>query len=436
MTHDRRLQVLALLGALPALALASVLVAIHPGRRPLWALALAVAAAAALAAARSLRRRARRPLQTLSNLLAALREGDYSFRARSADGADPLGAVYHELNTLSELLQNQRMKATEATALLRAVMGAIDVAVFAFDGEGALRLVNRAGEDLLASHRERILGRPASSLGLAEALEGEPSQLADLAFPGRAGRFEVRRGTFRQGGRPHRLLMVSDLTRPLREEERKVWHRLIRVLGHEINNSLAPIQSLSESLLRILERQEEDWMEDARQGLGIIAARTQGLGRFMEGYTRLARLPEPRRAPVDLEPLVRRVAGLETRTAVEVAPGPPAILDADADQVAQALINLLRNAAEASEGAGDPVVVRWALHPEAVEILVEDRGPGLAGGGNLFVPFFTTKAGGSGIGLVLSRQIAEAHGGSLFLVNRGDGPGARAILRLPRGPRP
>jgi PAS domain S-box-containing protein len=337
--------------------------------------------------------------------------------------------VYHELNVLSELLQQQRMKAMEATALLRAVMTEIDVAVFAFDGEGLLRLVNRSGAGLLGSPQERLLGRPAADLGLAEALEGEASQLADMAFPGRAGRFDLRRGTFRQGGRAHRLLVLSDLTRPLREEERKVWHRVIRVLGHEINNSLAPIQSLSESLIRILERQDEDWMDDARQGLGIIASRAQGLGRFMEGYTRLARLPEPRKAPLDLESLARRVAGLEQRREVRVLPGPAVTLQADGDQIAQALINLVRNAVDAG-GEGEPVELRWTVQGQAVEILVEDRGQGLPSGGNLFVPFFTTKSGGSGIGLVLSRQIAEAHGGSLVLANREEG-GARAILRLP-----
>ena len=434
MTHDRRLQALALLGALPALALAWVLLWHQPWHPVLKVLLLLVCVLAVGAAARGVRLRVLRPLQTLSNLLGAIREGDYSFRARESSHGDALGAVYHELNTLSELLQQQRMKAMEATALLRAVMGEIDVAVFAFDGAGALRLVNRAGAALLGAAQERLLGRPAVELGLDAALEGEPARLADMAFPGRAGRFDLRRGTFRQGGRAHQLLVLSDLTRPLREEERKVWHRVIRVLGHEINNSLAPIQSLSESLIRILERQEEDWMDDARQGLGIIASRAQGLGRFMEGYTRLARLPEPRKTALDLEPLLRRVAGLEQRQQVQVVQGPAVTLQADGDQLAQALINLLRNAVDAAEGSAEPVVLSWAVQGPAVAILVEDRGQGLPTGGNLFVPFFTTKSGGSGIGLVLSRQIAEAHGGSLVLANREDGAGARAILRLPAGP--
>jgi nitrogen fixation/metabolism regulation signal transduction histidine kinase len=429
MTHDRRLQLWALLGALPALVLA-VLVLLRPLRNPYLATTLVAAcAAAAWSAARSIQVRVQRPLQTLSNLLAAIREGDYSFRAREPRDPDALGAVYRELNILSELLQQQRLKAMEATALLRAVMAEVDVAVFAFDGAGILRLANRAGAGLLALPQERLLGRPAGELGLAEALDGDPVRIADMAFPGRSGRFDLRRGGFRQGGRVHQLLVLSDLTRPLREEERRVWHGVIRVLGHEINNSLAPIQSLAESLIRILERQDDDWMSDARQGLNIIGSRAQGLGQFMEGYTRLARLPEPRKSALDLEPLIRRVAGLEQRAAIRIEPGPAVALQADGDQIAQALINLLRNAVEAAEPA--QVQLGWSVTAQAVEIRVEDRGPGLPTGGNLFVPFFTTKSGGSGIGLVLSRQIAEAHGGSLVLANREDGAGARAVLRLP-----
>ena len=430
-SHDRRLQGLALLAGLPALVLLGFFLARAALPWPLKLILGLLALGPWWWLATRLRLRALRPLQTLSNLLAAIREGDFSFRAREPSADDALSSVYHELNVLSELLQQQRMRAMEATALLRTVMGEIDVAVFAFDGAGALCLVNRAGEALLGRSQDRLLGLAAGALGLEAALKGESAQLVDLAFPGRSGRFELRRGTFRQGGRAHQLLVLSDLTRPLREEERKVWHRVIRVLGHEINNSLAPIQSLSESLVTILERQEADWMDDARQGLGIISSRAQGLGRFMAGYTRLARLPEPNRTPVDLEPLVRRVAGLEQRRPVTVLPGPALSFQADPDQLTQVLINLVGNAVDASAEAGGPVWIGWSCGAEAVEIRVEDQGQGLPTGGNLFVPFFTTKAGGSGIGLVLSRQIAEAHGGSLLLSNREDGPGVRATLRLP-----
>ncbi len=430
LAHDRRLQLLAVAALLPPLLLALVLLRL--ASLP-WFLKLALGIAVLLPsffALKRLRLLAQRPLQTLSNVLAAIREGDYSFRARTNRGNDPLATVFQELNSLSELLQQQRMKAIEAAALLRTVMSEIDVAVFAFDEEGLLRLANRAGETLLARPQERLLGFSAVELGLEGALEDGSSRLLELDLPGRAGRFELRRGSFRQGGRPHQLLVLSDLTRPLREEERQAWQRLIRVMGHEINNSLAPIQSLSGSIGTMIEQQGEDWQSDARQGLSIIASRAQALGRFMEAYTRLARLPEPRLGAVRAESLVRKVAGLELRLPVGIAEGPALSFLADGDQLEQALINLVRNAVDAAVETGGAVRLSWIATPEQVSFIVEDEGPGLPTGGNLFVPFFTTKPGGSGIGLLLARQIAEGHGGTLRLTNR-ETSGARAVLQLP-----
>ena len=430
LAHDRRLQLLAVAALLPTLLLALGLLSL--ASLP-WFLKLALGTLVLLPAFFALKRLrllAQRPLQTLSNVLAAIREGDYSFRARTNRGDDPLATVFQELNSLSELLQQQRMKAIEAAALLRAVMSEIDVAVFAFDEGGLLRLVNRAGESLLARPQERLLGFSAAELGLGEALEMGSSCLLDLDLPGRAGRFEMRRGSFRQGGRPHQLLVLSDLTRPLREEERQAWQRLIRVMGHEINNSLAPIQSLSGSIGTMIDQQGQDWQDDARQGLAIIASRAQALGRFMEAYTRLARLPEPHLGAVSAESLVRKVAGLELRLSVGIAEGPALIFQADGDQLEQALINLVRNAADAALETGGSVMLSWSATSEYVRFTVEDEGPGLPSGGNLFVPFFTTKPGGSGIGLLLARQIAECHGGTLRLTNR-ERSGARAVLQVP-----
>ncbi len=431
LSHGRRMQALALLSALPGVVLALALLFFSP-----WPAAVSVALASALLwsmwwTSRLLLERVSRPLQSLSNVLGAIRVGDFSFRAHEPEGDPLLGSVFRELNGLSEKLLQERLGTMEATALLRAVMSEIDVAVFAFDGESRLRLVNRAGEVLLGSTRERLLGMSAAEVGLQAALEGESPRLMDLVVSGRAGRFELRRGQFRQGGRPHELLVLSDLTRPLREEERRAWQKLVRVVGHEVNNSLSPIRSLSESLSRILERQGDDWLEDARQGLSIIAYRARGLSTFMEAYTRLAKLPEPVLRAIEPGRLVRRAASLEQRLAVQVEPGPDVTVQADEDQISQALINLVRNAVDAALETAGEVRAGWSVRMPWLELWVEDGGPGLSESGNLFVPLFTTKAGGSGIGLVLCRQIAEGHGGTVDLVNRDGSPGARAVLRLP-----
>lgn len=381
----------------------------------------------------ALRQQVIRPLQTISNLLAALREGDYSIRAKRANPDEALGEVMLEVNALGETLKEQRLGAMEATALLRTVMEEIEVAVFAFDDEDCLRLVNRAGERLLGHPVERLLGRTAEDLGLAECLRGEPSRIMEVVFPGSVGRWDLRRGTFRQGGLPHQLIVLSDLSRALREEERQVWQRLIRVLGHELNNSLAPIKSLAGSMENILNREprSQDWQQDMQKGLSVISARAESLSNFMGSYTRLARLPQPKFQPLEVEILVKRAISLETRMQIQLMPGRSVTIQGDLDQLEQVLINLLRNAVDAAMETGGGVRIGWHPVGTQIELWIEDDGPGLANPANLFVPFFTTKPGGSGIGLVLSRQIAEAHGGTLTLENRNSGHGCRVRLRLP-----
>jgi nitrogen fixation/metabolism regulation signal transduction histidine kinase len=373
------------------------------------------------------------PLQTMSNLLAALREGDFSIRARGARHDDPLGEAMIEVNYLGEILREQRLGALEATALLSTVMGEIDVAVFTFANDQKLRLVNRAGERLLAQPVERLIGRSAAEVGLADCLQGEPVRTIQMTFPGGAGRWEVRRSTFRERGLPHHLIVISDLSRALREEERQAWQRLVRVIGHELNNSLAPIKSIAGSLEGLVSREPPpaDFKEDLQKGLGVISSRAASLGRFMDAYSRLARLPQPRFQTVSVSALVRRVVRLETRLEVALLPGPELTIRADGDQLEQLLINLVRNAADAAMQTGGGVNVGWQKSNGQLEVRVEDDGPGLSNTANLFVPFFTTKPSGSGIGLVLSRQIAEAHGGTLTLENRKLTTGCEARLKLP-----
>jgi nitrogen fixation/metabolism regulation signal transduction histidine kinase len=313
-------------------------------------------------------------------------------------------------------------------------MEQIDVAVFAFDPEHRLRIVNRTGERLMGRSMEHMLGRTAEELSMTEWF-GEAPRVVDISPPGSGpGRWEVRRTTFRLGGLPHDLLVLSDVSRPLREQERQAWQRLIRVIGHELGNSLGPIKSIAGSLENLLQRQPppEDWREDMQRGLQVIASRTDSLSRFTGASARLARLPAPKLAPVVLKPLVQRVAAFDTRVPIVVKPGPDVTIDADADQIEQLLINLMRNAADAClEAGGGSASVGWRRSRGGLEIAVEDEGPGLANTSNLFVPFFTTKPGGSGIGLVLCRQIAEGHGGSLTLENRKDTRGCKARLTLP-----
>jgi len=381
----------------------------------------------------AVRRHVVRPLQTLANMLEALREGDYSMRGRNVDPEDAFGEVMVEVNTLSRTLYDQRLEALEAGALLQKIIADVDIAVFAFDTALRLRIVNKAGENLLRAPSEKLQGRSAAELGLAGMLAEESGRIVAHVFPGGGGRWEIRRRSFREGGKPHELLVISELSRALREEERQAWQRIVRVIGHELNSSLAPIKSMAGTVRKLVGREPlpTDWRDDTRAGLSIIHDRAESLERFMGAYARLARLPPPTRRSADLAALVRRVASLhETRISVEA--GPSVHISIDPDQIEQVFINLMRNGVEAA-GENGGVRVRWRGDGSAVVVEVEDDGPGLARTDNLWVPFFTTKPHGTGIGLVLSREIVENHGGSISLANRVGAKGCVASVRLPLG---
>jgi len=430
---DQRILLLALAAGLPATLVALVLLWTGDYTPKVqWTLTVLIVSVWT-GCSFSVRHRVVLPLQTLSNMLAALRESDFSIRARGASGNDPLGAVMLEVNVLATTLHNQRLVALEAGALVRTMMVEIDVAVLTFDGAQTLRLINRAGERLLGHSADELLGRTAVDLGLDRCLDGQTPRIENLAFPGGTGRWELRRTTFRQEGRPHQLVVLADVSRPLRDEERQAFQRLIRVIGHEINNSLAPIKSIAGSLESLLARDPipDDWNDDMRRGLAVIAARSDSLSRFTTAYARLAKLPAPRLDSVKVLALVSRIVSVETRLGVKVESSPDLTVRADRDQLEQLLINLVHNAVDAAIETRGGVSVGWRAAGRQLELWIDDEGAGLPNASNLFVPFFTTKPGGSGIGLVLCRQIAEAHGGSLTLENRPGRRGCRAFLRLP-----
>ena len=432
-TFERRLALGALLATVPGLALAAVLAwrALPPGALR-WGLVTAAFAVSVVVVAR-LRSRMVLRLKTLSNLVSALREGDYSVRGRDADREDPVGEVAWEVNALGDQLRSGRLGELEASALLGQVLEEIDVAIFAFDGAGLLRLLNRAGARLLQRAPSQLVGRDAESLGMAGLLDGETPRRVDGGFGGQGGPYELRRSQFRREGLPHTLVVLADLRRAVREEERAAWQRIVRVLSHEINNSLAPIQSIAASLQAVLGRGDpQAWVEDVRSGLTVVARRSEVLSRFLAAYARLAKLPPPTLAPVNIPALVQRVTALDRTKGVRVVPGPAAWVRGDADQLEQLLINLLKNAVEAAGETGGEVRIGWEEAPGEVELVVSDEGPGLLDSRNLFVPFYTTKPEGSGIGLVLCRQIAEAHRGTLSLRNADGRRGCDARLRLPR----
>ena len=390
-------------------------------------LAIAVGSGALALAARA---RVLRPLQTLANLIASLREKDYAVRGRHPRKDDTLGLVMIELSQLADQLRAERWRDEEAAAGLARVVEGLDAAVLAVDDRGIVRLANRTAERLVG---RELVGRTTAELGLADLLAVNAPRTIELALPGGRGTWEVRPSEVRLEGVPHRLVVMTDVQHALRAEERQAWQRLVRVLGHEINNSLGPISSIAETLRTGLSQPQRrtDLEEDLERGLAVIERRAAALARFMQSYARLVRLPPPRIGTVDVAAWVQRTADLETRAKVDVRPGPALSIPGDSDQLDQMLINLVHNAVEASAETGGGVRASWAVTAGTVLIVVEDDGPGVSDTSNLFTPFFTTKPSGSGIGLVLARQIAEAHGGSLVVRNRKTGRGAEAVITLP-----
>jgi nitrogen fixation/metabolism regulation signal transduction histidine kinase len=373
-----------------------------------------------------------RPLQTLSNVVSSLREGDYSFRARGAGSPDAFGELASEINALADLLQKQRVRSLEATALLARILEVMHAPLFAFDRDETLQLVNNAGAQLLGRPLARCFGHSAPELGLDGLLISGDQTIH--SFGAKPTRWLLRKAQFRQDGIPHTLLLLADVSQPLQEEEQIAWKRLIRVLGHELSNSLAPIKSIAGSLLARAENigRDDDTVRDFRRGLSVVESRADALHRFVQSYSLLAQLPPPHLKIVQAGPLLERVALLEQRVAVQLDPGPPVVLNADPDQLEQMFINLLTNAVDASLANGaKPVRIGWRVAESSLVVGIEDSGLGIANSENLFVPFYTTKPKGSGVGLALAQQIARAHGGEVRLVNREDGPGARAIIHLP-----
>lgn len=372
--------------------------------------------------------------RSISNLLEALIQGDYALRARSDQSGGALDELVSAMNDLAQGMSQQRWESVESQLLLRTIIEHIDVAIIALTQNNQIRFSNPAADHLLQLHNTSSNQQLLQQLAFVQELTSGCHQLVELSLGYQQGRFNVYIEEFRDAGKQHKLLFITDMRSLLRTEERKAWQDLIRVISHEINNSLSPIASISQTLKRLIERDArgETLAEDLREGLHIISERAIGLSQFVESYKQLAKLPEPQIQPLAIRPLVEKIVALFNHTAIEIETETNFTLQLDPIQFEQVLINLIKNAVEATAltNPSSIIKIRWAVSHQFFKLDICDQGTGISNPNNLFVPFYSTKKQGSGIGLVLSRQIIEAHNGRLTLSNQDSG-GCCASIELP-----
>ncbi|MCG8506979.1 MAG: ATP-binding protein, partial [Sphingomonadales bacterium] len=324
----------------------------------------------------------------------------------------------------------------ESQLLVQKVVDQIDVAIIAWDQNGNIRLINPAASRLLSEKPVANTGAEASlklpeELAFANDMQVGETLVADLTFRSEPARYRLHLERFISEGDTHNLLFLTNVSSILRLEERRAWRNLVRVLSHEINNSLAPLKSFSDSLKTQIEKRESDesLKQELLDGMSVIGNRADSLASFVQSYHKIAKLPEPEKREQDFRQLMEGLVKFFPENPI-VLQGEPVKLRLDAGQMEQALINLIKNAVEASS-QGESIEVSWRQEGRRLVVVVRDHGEGIQNPENLFTPYYTTKPSGSGIGLVFCQQVIEAHDGYLTIANRDDGPGCEASITLP-----
>ena len=373
--------------------------------------------------------------RSLSNLLDAMIRGDYSLRGRSNQNDVALNELVDAINGLAIRLNKQRIESIESQLLLRTVINHIDVAIITLSGENEMLLLNPAANKVLQLSNEMSHTLSIKQLEQLSQLDSGQSKVMTLLFPNQQGKYNVHMEEFRDAGKQQKLFFISDVSNILRSEEQNAWQSLVRVISHEINNSLAPIASISQTLKRFLNRKDdiENHKNDLIEGLSIISQRTNNLKDFVNSYKQISSLPNPQKVSTSINDLVNKIIPLYAKSNIIITDNADVILFIDPVQIEQVLINIIKNAVESTQSVNSDGLVdlSWLAEKNTFTLTISDEGAGILNPDNLFVPFYTTKQRGSGIGLVLCRQILEAHNGQLTLTNRLDKKGCLAVISIP-----
>ena len=368
--------------------------------------------------------------RALSGTVASYQDGDFGF-SLSWPQNDELADLVAAHNALGDVLRKQRLNLVQRELLLDTMVQNTPVAMLLVADGSAIVYANLAARQLL-HHGRRLEGRHLSDIvseaapALAEALARGNDGLFSSGEGEQEEVYHLARRSFSLNGRRHELLLLRQLTLELRRQEVRTWKKVIRVISHELNNSLAPLASLAHSGAELVRRGQTERLP---QILATIEERTRHLESFILGYARFAKLPAPRLASCAWPPFLDSLAAQAVFTLECEPPAQPALFDAA--QLQQALLNLLKNALE-SGSPPDKIGLHVSHAQGMLRIEVRDRGPGMSGAvlENALVPFYSTKRSGTGLGLALAREIAEAHGGRITLSNR-DGGGLAVVMILP-----
>lgn len=377
-------------------------------------------------------RRSQYQFRSLHSLLDAIVSGDYSFRGSHTAGSGAFGELISSINALAKTLQRQRLQSEESQLLVQKVVDQIDVAIIAWDQNQTIQLINPAARELLGLTETQTNEQTLPDLLVfANSMAVGQTQVKDLQFPESRGRYRLHLERFIADGNTHNLLFLTNVSSILRLEERKAWRNLVRVLSHEINNSLTPLKSFSNSLKTQIEKRETDEIlkQELLDGVAVIGNRANSLAEFVQSYQKIARMPEPDKKPTDFQTLVNSLVKLFHDNPINLQ-GDSLVLPIDASQIEQVMINLIKNAVEASSAA-QPVEVSWRQEGSRLIVQIVDNGEGIQNLDNLFTPYYTTKPSGSGVGLVFCQQVIEAHGGFLSITNRHNRSGCEVSMSLP-----
>lgn len=372
-----------------------------------------------------------RPWRAVVNILLSFKERDYSIRSPAAPLDDVVCIVLSELNAIADSLSLSRSDVIDTQHLLSRILAEVDVAVFLFNQDNEIVLANRYASSLFSVNPESLQGKTLESLGLEFAKYSAPTSLHEHAFPTRKSRWLVKHSSYRQQGQPHQFILLADIGKNLRQEELEAWQKLIRILSHEINNTLTPLKTsvavMRRTLPRVVQAQEDQ--EDMIESLDIIDNRIDSLNRLVNDYGQMARLPKPNRQMASITDLCRHVIRSFEQQGVVLMKGDDIRMNIDPAQIEQVVVNLIKNAVEANHDVSR-VEVHLSKDENQTRLCIDDFGHGIENMDNVFVPYFTTKPQGSGIGLIISRQIIEAHGGSIRLLNHPDHDGCRVEILL------